>query len=97
MQLLRSLIRWIDKDWETLRFNPVFAFAQRFLWCVPIIVIGFVGYLAGAKPGDFLYDWGLPFSMVLSLLLFGVSMYRWLRGYSRSDWQEAQAKRRRGE
>lgn len=97
MKALKSLAGWIDKDWQRLRFNPTFAFAQRFLWCVPMLVIGLVGYLAGAKPGDALYDWGLPIGMVLSLLLFGLSMYRWLKGYSRSDWQEAQARRMRGE
>lgn len=97
MKALRSLIDWIDKDWERLRFNPVSLFAQKLLWCVPILVVGIVGYIAGTAPGDVLYDWGLPIGIVLSLLLFGLSMYRGLRGYSRTDWQEAQARRRRGE
>ena len=94
MRLIKSLVRWIDKDWEGRRYNPVFAFAQRLVWCVPILLIGMTGHLAGAKPGDFLYDWGLPIGMFLSLSLFGLSSYRWFRGYGRTDWQETQARKR---
>ncbi|WP_041390598.1 hypothetical protein [Sphingobium chlorophenolicum] len=95
MRLIKAFSAWIDRDWERRSFNPVFAFGQRFIWCVPILVIGVVGHLFNAEPGDVLYDWGLPVGMALSLILMGWSCYRWFSGYSRTDWQKKQASKHR--
>ncbi|AEG47897.1 hypothetical protein Sphch_0197 [Sphingobium chlorophenolicum L-1] len=85
----------MDRDWERRRYNPVFAFAQRLMWCVPIVVVAFVGHLFDAEQGDVLYDWGLPVGMAMTLMLMGWSFYRWFSGYSRTDWQEKQAQKLR--
>jgi len=88
MRLFKAISTWIDRDWQRRSFNPVFAFGQRLPWCIPILVIGLVGYLFGAEPGDILYDWGLLVGMSLSLMLMAWSFYRWFSGYGRTDWQE---------
>lgn len=94
MRPLKVFSTWIDRDWERRSYNPIFAFGQRLIWCVPILVIGVIGHLLGARPGDILYDWGLPIGMALSVLLMGFSGYRWYSGYSRTGWQEKQARQR---
>ena len=33
--MFRALINWMDRDWTSRRYNPVFAFAQRLVWGVP--------------------------------------------------------------
>ncbi|QUT05246.1 hypothetical protein KFK14_19960 [Sphingobium phenoxybenzoativorans] len=95
MKQLKAFSAWLDRDWTRRGYNPIFAFGQRLIWCVPVLAIGLVGYLFGAEPGDVLYDWGLPVGMALSLMLMGWSGYRWFSGYSRTDWQEKQARKRR--
>lgn len=95
MNLFKALSLWMDRDWEQRSYNPVFAFGQRLLWCVPILIIAIVGHLLGAQPGNVLYDWGLPAGIALSLMLMGWSSYRWLSGYSRTDWQQQQARKQR--
>lgn len=93
--MVRYLRKWIDRDWERRDYNPVFAFIQRLLWGLPLAVIGAVGWMFDAGPGDPLYDWGLPIGAALSLALVAYSSYRWFVGYGRTGWQEEQARRRR--
>jgi cytochrome c-type biogenesis protein CcmH/NrfF len=95
MRPLKVFSAWLDRDWERRSYNPIFAFGQRLIWCIPIVAIGLAGHLVGAKQGDVLYDWGLPIGMVLSMILMIWSAIRWLSGYSRTDWQEKQSSKQR--
>lgn len=100
MRLFKSLLRWMDKDWEARDYNPVHAYAQRLIWTAPFLAalllvalfesIGFqrdspviVGSLILGSAGMF--------------LMLGVSLYRWMAGYSRSDWQDRKAKEHRAD
>jgi hypothetical protein len=95
MSLFKAFSAWLDRDWERRSYNPISAFGQRLVWCVPVLAIALVGHLFGAGPGDILYDWGLPVVMALSLMLMCWSGYRWFSGYSRTDWQEKRTGQRR--
>lgn len=93
--LYRSVVAWLDRDWERRRYNPTFAFAQKLFWLSPFFLISAICLIAGAKPGDFLYDKVLLIGLALSIIPFSISTYRWLRGYSRPSWHEEQARKRR--
>ncbi|WP_141396478.1 MULTISPECIES: hypothetical protein [Sphingomonas] len=92
--MFRALIKWMDRDWASRRYNSVFAFAQRLVWGVPVFLslaaIGALESLGFSHDGP----------VVLSVLALGVagmftimlvSLYRWAAGYSRSDFQERAA------
>ncbi len=96
--MFRALIGWIDRDWASRKYNPVFAFGQRFLWGVPVFVsLGVVAIMAalGAEPNGTatLVVFALGAVGMLAAMLF--SIYRWMVGYSRSDFQEHAAAEQR--
>ena len=92
--MLSALIGWMDRDWASRKYNPVFAFAQRFVWGVPLFVsIAVIGSLdALGFPRDSsatLTAFALGATGMFAIML--VSLYRWASGYSRSDFQEGAA------
>lgn len=36
--MFRALNNWMDRDWANRRYNPMFAFAQRLVWGVPVFL-----------------------------------------------------------
>jgi hypothetical protein len=92
--MFRALIGWMDRDWASRKYNPVFAFGQRLLWGVPLFLsIAVMGILDAL---------GFPRDSPAVLAVFAVgaigmftvmliSLYRWAIGYSRSDFQERAA------
>jgi hypothetical protein len=92
--MFRTLIGWMDRDWASRRYNPVFAFGQRFVWGLPVFAsIAAIGILdALGFPSD------SPVTLLVLALgvagMFAVmllSLYRWAAGYSRSDIQKQAA------
>ncbi len=92
--MFRALINWMDRDWASRRYNPVFAFAQRLVWGVPVFLS--LAVIAALEGLGFSHDG----PVVLSVFALGgagmftimlVSLYRWMDGYSRSDFQERAA------
>ncbi len=53
--MFRALVNWMNRDWANRRYNPVFAFAQRFAWGAPVFlslaVIGALEVLGFAHDG----------------------------------------------
>ena len=94
MGLITSLRDWIDGDWERRSYVATFASTQKLFWISPFLVIGGIAWLIGAEAGDLIYDWGLPVSLALCLVPIAYSFYRWFRGYSRTSWQDKQARKR---
>ena len=94
-----ALIKWMDRDWANRRYNPAFAFAQRFVWGVPVFLsLAVIGALEAL---GFLHDGpavlgvlALGFAGMFAIML--VSLYRWSIGYSRSDFQKQAAADHRG-
>jgi hypothetical protein len=92
--MLRALINWMDRDWASRRYNPVLAFAQRLVWCVPFLlslaVIGALESLGFSRDGPVVLSvFALGCAGTFTIML--VSLYRWAVGYSRSDFQERAA------
>ncbi|MEG3163103.1 hypothetical protein U1701_00680 [Sphingomonas sp. PB2P19] len=92
--MFRALIGWMDRDWASRKYNPVFAFGQRIVWSIPFLVsIAVIGILDVL---DFPRDSSASL-MVIALGATGtfavmlVSLYRWAVGYSRSDFQDRAA------
>lgn len=92
--MFRALIGWMDRDWSSRKYNPVFAFGQRLIWGVPMFIsLAIISLLdALGFPRD------SPATLtVLALGMIGVftvmlvSLYRWAIGYSRSDFQSRAA------
>ena len=84
----------MDRDWASRRYNPVFAFAQRLVWGVPIFlslaVIGALEALGFSRDGPAVLGvLALGVAGMFAIML--VSLYRWAIGYSRSEFQERAA------
>ena len=92
--LFRALIAWMDRDWASRRYNPVFAFAQRLVWGVPIFlslaVIGALEALGFSQDSTAVLG-VLAVGAVGMAAIMLVSLYRWAIGYSRSEFQERAA------
>lgn len=92
--MFRALIGWMDRDWASRRYNPVFAFGQRFVWGVPWLVsIAAIGVLDAL---GFPRDSSVPLTVfalgaIGTFVIMLVSLYRWAIGYGRSDFQEQAA------
>lgn len=92
--MFRALIGWMDRDWASRKYNPVFAFGQRFVWGIPLLVS--IGVISVLDALGFSRDSSAPLT-VLALGATGtfaimlVSLYRWAVGYGRSDFQERAA------
>jgi len=84
---MRRLVGWIDRDWERRRYWTFFAFGQRLLWIAPSLAAFLLMSLAqalGASPkGPLMLTLGI-LGAIGTLLLFGLSMYRWFVGYGRT-------------
>ncbi|MDF7774310.1 hypothetical protein P1X14_03535 [Sphingomonas sp. AOB5] len=93
--MFKSIIAWLDRDWEHRGYNPIFAVGQKLFWFSPLLLIGIIGIIAGVKPGDFLYDKGLLIGLGLCLIPFSISNYRWFRGYGRNSRNEEQTQKRK--
>ncbi|MBB4155289.1 hypothetical protein GGQ80_003209 [Sphingomonas jinjuensis] len=92
--MLRALINWMDRDWASRRYNPVFAFAQRLVWGVPVFLsLAAVAALEslGSSHDDPLVLGVLALGGAGMFAIMLVSLYRWAAGYSRSDYQERAA------
>ena len=92
--MFRALIGWMDRDWATRRYNPVFAFGQRFVWGLPVFAsLAMMGILdALGVPSDSpatLVIFALGAAGMIAIML--LSLYRCSVGYSRSDYQEKAA------
>lgn len=92
--MFRALIGCIDRDWARRNYNPVFAFAQRFSWSVPVFVsiaivsiLDALGYSRDSLATLLVLVLGVAGMFAIMLL----SLYRWADGYSRSDFQERAA------
>ncbi|MGA1797337.1 hypothetical protein VH567_00980 [Sphingomonas sp. 4RDLI-65] len=95
-----ALIDWIDRDWASRKYNPVFAFGQRFVWGVPVFISIAIGIALEALgyPSDgtaILVVVVLGAAGMFSIML--ISLYRWAVGYSRSDFQERAAAEHRAQ
>jgi hypothetical protein len=87
----------MDRDWEQGRYLPLLAIGQRLIWVAPMLVAILLISLAdafGAAASGTITLIILIAGMLASLLMCSLSMYRWFIGYGRTDWQDAQAKRR---
>ncbi|MET3439119.1 hypothetical protein [Sphingomonas sp. 1185] len=96
--MFRALINWMDRDWTSRRYNPVFAFAQRLVWGVPVFlslaVISALEALGFSRDGPVaLGVFALGGAAMFAMML--VSLYRWAVGYSSSQFQEQAAAERR--
>lgn len=92
--MFRLLVGWMDRDWASRQYNPVFAFTQRLVWGVPVLVsiaaVGLLDALGYARDSEAtLVTVGL--GIVGSFALMMLSSYRWAKGYTRSDFQEQAA------
>lgn len=89
--MFRALINWMDRDWANRRYNPVFAFAQRLVWGVPVFlslaVIGALEALSFSHADPAVVT-VLTLGCVGMFAIMLVSLYRWAIGYSRSDFQK---------
>lgn len=96
--MFRALINWMDRDWANRRYNPVFAFAQRLVWGVPVFLS--LAVISALESLGFSHDGPVVFG-VLALGVAGmftimlVSLYRWMAGYSCSNFQERAAEEHR--
>jgi hypothetical protein len=92
--MFRALIGWMDRDWASRKYNPVFAFGQRLIWGVPLLLS--IAVISVLDALDFSRDSSASLT-VLALGATGtfaimlVSLYRWAIGYSRSDFQHRAA------
>lgn len=95
MRLIRSLVAWMDRDWQGRNYNPIFAFAQRLLWIAPLIaallLMGLLETL-GVSRESLAVSALLVCGALGTLVMVGLSLYRWMTGYSRSEWQDQAAK-----
>ncbi|WP_294257624.1 hypothetical protein [uncultured Sphingomonas sp.] len=87
----------MDRDWEQRRYLPLLAIGQKLIWVAPmliaILLISLAEALGVAASGPITMAI-LIVGIVASLVMFGFSMFCWFVGYGRTDWQDAQAKRR---
>lgn len=92
--MFRALINWMDRDWASRRYNPVFAFGQRLVWGVPVFlslaVIGALEALGFSRDGPAVLG-TLVLGAVGMFAIMLLSLYRWAAGYSRSEFQERAA------
>lgn len=92
--MLRRINRLMDGAWERDGYSSSCSFRQRVLWITPMVVaiplIGLAQAL-GASPTGRLTTLIAIVGIVACLLMFSLSMYRWFVGYSRTEYQEAQA------
>jgi hypothetical protein len=95
MRLVKSLVAWMDRDWEGRNYNPVLAFAQKLLWIAPSIAALLLMWLLetlGVSRNSTLVTVLLICGALGSFGMFGLSLYRWMQGYSRSQFQDQAAK-----
>ncbi len=95
---MKRLVLWLDRYWERRSYNPVFAFAERLLVGAPLLIaLLLMGVLEALGVS-------LDAPIITAILIVGVlgmfgmmglSLYRWMTGYSRSEWQDKQAKQHR--
>jgi amino acid transporter len=96
--MLRRINRLIDSTWERDGYSSLFSLRQRLLWITPmIVVIPLIGLAQafGASSTGRLTTLIVIVGIAACLLMFALSMYRWLVGYSRTGYQEAQAEAQR--
>lgn len=87
--MFRALIGWMDRDWANRKYNPVFAFAQRLLWSIPVFLsIAVIGVLEafGVSSDSTATLVVLALGAVGTFAIMLVSLYRWATGYSRTDF-----------
>ena len=92
--MFRALIGWMDRDWADRKYNPVFAFAQRLVWGVPLLVsIAAVGLLdvLGFPLDSVATPTALALGATGTVVIMLIALYRWAIGYSRSDFQKRAA------
>lgn len=81
--MFHALINWMDRDWESRRYNPVFAFAQRLVRLVPVLLS--LAVIAVLKCLGFSHDGPVAVSvfalgMAGTFTIMLVSLYRWMAG-----------------
>jgi hypothetical protein len=84
----------MDRDWERRSYNPLFAFAQRLVWAAPLLAALLLMELLetlGVARGSFVVIALLVCGAFGTFAMLGLSMYRWMAGYSRSAFQEQAA------
>ena len=95
MRLIRSLVARMDRDWERRNYNPTSAFAQRLLWIAPLLVVlllmGLMETLGVSRKSEVVTALTVCGALG-TLVMVGLSLYRWMTGYSRSEWQDQAAK-----
>lgn len=92
--MLRRINRVVDSAWERHGYSSCFSFRQRVLWISPMAVaIPLIGLAQafGASSTGRLTTLIAIVGIVACLLMFCLSMYSWLVGYSRTEYQDAQA------
>jgi hypothetical protein len=95
MRLIRAFAAWMDRDWDGRNYNPIFAFAQRLLWIAPLIAaLVLMGLLEtlGVSRESLAVTALLVCGALGTLALVGLSLYRWVTGYSRSERQDQAAR-----
>jgi len=92
--MFRALINWMDRDWASRRYNPVFAFGQRLVWGVPVFlsiaVTGALEAMGFSRDGPAVLG-TIVLGVIGMFAVMLVSLYRWAVGYSRSEFQERTA------
>lgn len=93
--MLRGSVRWVDRDWAARRYNATAAVGQRVIWIAPLLLsVAAIDVLdcppQSAGAATILVIGGIG---TLAVMLF--SLYRWAVGYSRPEFHEEAAAKRR--
>ena len=95
---MRRFGSWLDRYWERRSYNPVFAFAERLMVIAPLLIaILLMGVLEalGVSRGAPVMTGILIAGGVCAFGMMGISLHSWMKGYSRSEWQDKQGKQHR--
>jgi amino acid transporter len=87
--MLRRMKKLIDSTWERDGYSSFFSLRQRLLWITPMIavipLIGLAQAFGASSTGRFTTLIAIV-GIVACLLMFGLSLYRWFFGFSRTEY-----------